>query len=129
MKTYTATDLRMMFRGAFGPWGLLWLPIGSLAAWAIVIFFVILVLSLTGCASAPARWEIVGVSGTRYAAVYHDDCPLAPGSYIVRLTSATEADVIVRGRVVGHGPVRVVSGKPDSIRIDITPGTTQVVVQ
>lgn len=98
-----------------------------------VIFLSLIVMvscALQGCAVAPQpRFEIVGVTGTRYAAVFRDGLPLAPGSYLVSLTGPDTANVIVRGRVVGSGKVRLVSGKPDAIRIEITPGTTQVVVQ
>ena len=97
--------------------------------WYFIALAVVVTFGLCSCTTAPAKYEIVGVTGTRYAAVFKDGAPLAPGSYLVALTGSDTADVLVRGRKVGSGKIRLVSGKPDSIRIEITPGTTQVVVQ
>lgn len=84
---------------------------------------------VSGCSSSvPKRVEIIGVAGTNYAAVVVNGRPMAPGSYRVQVVSPGVANVYARGKLIGQGRFSVVSSRPDPIRIDIHPGSGNVVI-
>lgn len=64
-----------------------------MAAVAILCFIIATVL-ISGCASAPPRFEVFHVAGTAYSVVTKDGRALAPGTYLVGLDAATGVAIV-----------------------------------
>lgn len=77
---------------------------------------------ISGCASAPPRFEVFHVAGTAYSVVTKDGRALAPGTYLVGLDAATGvATVYLRDGSSFAAAVVPVPGQSGQARFSVTP--------